>query len=213
MHDGLVLSPGGKLEFSHWVYDDEKEEGAYVREDLSDKALLYLMEPVTLEGDVRLMDVFRVAASTASVAQVFRRDFSFELLQEAAKVKVTPYSTEYSPTGLEYLELYQSWERNEKGECEGSSRWSFHGVGFVLREDMVKSGYIIRRAGNRVDWAIDLTPLADLLDIPLRINKKVLIHGRDMDSPTFDESVGAIVLTGVIVLFVLNLAVWSEFLL
>ena len=188
--EGLVLKSGGKLEQVRWIYDDVAKKGEYVPFDVSDRALEFLFEPVRFEGDIRLRDVFLVVKQNPVLLTVFRRDWATELLEEALATPVKPYTGEYDPDGIEYLELYRMWNFNSKTqEYSGISRLDFHGIGYVLKEDIKQDDWVMHPAGTRIQWGIDFSPLGELMDLPLRVDSEVVVCEDDVDGGNWGNRV------------------------
>lgn len=180
----LFLKPGGRLERVDWVYDEEVKKGEYVPTDITDQAVEYLMDTVSLEGELYLRDIFALMERNPAMLPVFRRDWAAEFLDEYKKVlpSAPAYTGEYDPDGIEYLELYHYWEKSSStGEVAGFHRLDFHGIGFELRDDIQEGDWVMHRKGSRIPWAIEFTPLAQLLNLPLRLNPKVSIYESDTE--------------------------------
>ena len=176
---GLHLFPGGILQWVKWEYDEETEKGAYVAYDVTERAMQFLWEPVQLIAGVTLDTVFHLLShNTAPLRDVFRRDFSHEYYNHYLQVKdkATPYTGEYHPDGIEYLELYWMGYKYENGEVVGLGRPDFHGVGYELREDHPDS---YKQKGQRVHWGIGFSKLEDLLNLPLKINPEAHVFNED----------------------------------
>jgi hypothetical protein len=207
MSEGLFLKSNGVLERVRWVYDPETNEGQYVPTDVSRNAFEYLFEPVQLAGALRLKDLFQLVENNPLLVALLRRSWAAELLDEAKSAKVIPYTGEYAPDGIEFLELYSPWEYNSTTqEYTGLSRLHLHGVGFLLKEDIQREGYLEHSAGTRIHWGIDFTSLGELLDIPLRVCAEVTIcegdsgrdnWGGDVAKATYREHTLGQVLDGV----------------
>lgn len=175
--ESLVLKAGGVLERTTWVYDKEAKKGAYETKDVSHVAPQFLMEPVALAEDLRMRDVFSLVQLHPLIATLLSRDWAAEYLNAAANRPIKPYEAQYSPGGMEYLELYQCWEKDSTtGKLEGTSRLSFHGVGFLLQEDVLQDDWVAHKKGTRIQWAIEFTPIEELLDLPLRYNPEVPVY-------------------------------------
>ena len=54
----LKIIPGGNLIRTRWVYDEEKDKGAYLTEDVTEHAPLYLFDACSLDDTVILKDIF-----------------------------------------------------------------------------------------------------------------------------------------------------------
>jgi hypothetical protein len=185
---GLVLKSGGRLDNVRWVYDDEAEKGEYVATDVTEDAISYLLEPLRIEGELFLRDIFALVDLNPALLLVLRRDWGAEYLAEYKRVIATalPYTGEYDPDGLEYLELYQSWSKNSStGEISGHQRLDFHGIGYELREDIMQDDWVMHRKGSRISWAVEMTPLAELLNLPLRLNPEVIVSEDDTESGNY----------------------------
>lgn len=172
----LKLKPEGILTNTKWVYDEETEKGSYVETDISNQLISWLLEPVELDPDLRLRDLFALLARNDAALVVFRRDWANEYVAEYVRVldQAAPYTGEYDPEGIEYLELYRTWEI-EDGNLIGPNRLDFHGVGYELQEDVKDGDYVTFQKGRRINWAIDFSPLADLLNLPLRLNPEIKV--------------------------------------
>lgn len=207
----LFLKPGGRLERVDWVYDEEARKGEYVPTDITDQAVEYLMDTVSLEGELYLRDIFALMERNPAMLPVFRRDWAAEFLEEYKKVlpSAPAYKGEYDPDGIEYLELYHYWEKSSTtGEVVGFHRLDFHGIGFELREDILEGDWVMHRKGSRISYAIEFTPLAQLLNLPLRLDSRVRIYESDTeggnymskldDSLTIDKPSLAQVIHGII---------------
>lgn len=190
LQEGYWLRPGGVLEEIKWVYDKAAEEGNYVSFNRTDDAHCRLFQLVRLDPELRLRDVFLLMAQCPLLAEIERLNWGAEYLEEALAADAKPYTGAYGPEGIEYLELYAHWELNTlTNELQTNHRLDFHGVGFERREDRL-ANYTDRDGnpvveypkGSRTPWAIEFTPLADLLDIPLRVNPVVQVEEADYDT-------------------------------
>ena len=184
----LLLKQGGRLERVDWVYDHDAKKGEYVPTDVTEDAVSYLMDPVSLEDDLFLRDIFHLFDLNPALSLVFRRDWAAEYLAEYKKVIATApaYTGEYDPDGIEYLELYQMWSRSSStGEISGHHRLDFHGIGYELREDIIEHDWVAHKKGSRISWAIEMTPLAELINLPLRLNTSVLVSEADHEGGNY----------------------------
>jgi hypothetical protein len=183
--EGMVLKTGGTLEYVSRAYDDETEGVICIRSDVTESAASYLMETVRFEGDVHVRDIFSLLESNPVLLQVFRRLHAAAYLNEAREVSAKPYSGEYDPAAIEYLELFHNWEIDSgTGELIGSHRLCLRGVGYELRDDVEQSGGEYRK-GSRIRYALAYSPLAELLNLPLRFDPEVRIIDSDSTSENF----------------------------
>lgn len=193
--EGLFFKSGGELDMIRWVYDDTTETGSYQAKDVTSMASQYLMEPVTLADDVRLVDIFKLFHQDEVLSSVFRRDWAKEYLEESLK-PATPYTGEYTADGIEYLELYQYWEKDSKtNEITCSHRLSFHGIGFVLHNDIDQHGHIMYKKGSRINWGLMGSHLVDLLLLPLKFNSEVTVCESNTDSDKYGQVLEKLVMT------------------
>ena len=184
----LFLKPGGRLERVDWVYDEEARKGEYVPTDITDTAAEYLMDTVSLDGGLYLRDIFALMERNPTMLLVFRRDWAAEYLAEYQKVLASApaYTGEYDPDGIEYLELYHYWEKDSStGEVLGFHRLDFHGIGYELRDDIKDGDWVTHCKGDRISWAIEFTPIAELLNLPLRLNSTVSIYESNIEGGNY----------------------------
>jgi hypothetical protein len=143
---------------------------------------------VTLESAVTLGDVFRLLEACPVLKQVFRRDFAEELCDEARKGAVATDPREASsPEGIEFLELYQQWRLDTSTQTYTSTqRRPLHGVGFELEADAPD---YYRKKGERIQWSVSLTPLREMLALPVRVNPEVRLTEDDINAKAFGKEV------------------------
>lgn len=179
----LVLKSGGSLAYANWVCNDETDDGEYVFSDVTEQAVAYLMEPVSFEGEVYLRDVFTLLEACPALLDAFARVHARAYLTEAKKGGA-PYTGEYGPEEIEYLELTPDWEGDpETRELSGGHRLSLAGVGHVLREWHQLNGGAEYAAGTRIRWSVMYCPLAQLLNVPLRFDGRLALSVRTGEDP------------------------------
>lgn len=178
--ENLVLRPGGRL-----VHRDRSAAGLGGR-DVTDDALAYLFEPVALADGVRLRDVFLLCEAAEMLQFVLARDWGAEFVAEAFAGPAKPYDAAYSPDNIEYLEVYPAWRRNSRtNEYGGINRWEFHGVGFELADDIVEHDCVTQARGTRVNWSVSMSPVRELIDIPLRVRQTASVTEDNDQSQDF----------------------------
>ncbi len=75
-------------------------------------------------------------------------------------------SCDHRNEGIEFLQLYQQWSLDTSNHTRTSTqRLQLHGVGCEFEAD-APSCY--RKEGERIQWAVWLTPLRELLALPVR---------------------------------------------
>ena len=78
----VLLKAGGALTFT---------DRSGVDADVSETAAQYLWEPVALDGDVTLRDIFLILQQNLLLQQVYRRQFAEGLLNDAFAAEAAPY--------------------------------------------------------------------------------------------------------------------------
>lgn len=177
--DSLTLGPGPTL-VSHDV-----DEGS---RNVVDDAAAYLFEPLALHPHLKLADVFTLLQMNPSLRDIYRRDWSREICEEADKGPAEQEQRGDSPQDVvEYLELYRTWSFDTSTKVYGSvHRLNLRGVGPELNEDDEQYG---AKAGERVHWTLSLTPVREVLDLPLRLKPEFDIEEDDLTSERFGEVV------------------------
>ena len=138
-------------------------------------------------------DIFRLLEASPLLRQVFRRDFAEELCAEARKGPVAAVKTADDSSAderIEYLELYQQWSLDTSTSVYGpTQRLHLHGIGFELQEDSAEHG---RKRGERIHWSISLTPLRELLPLPLFVNPEVQITEDDLNAKAYGDEISRV---------------------
>lgn len=182
----LILRAGPALVFEH---DGE-------RRDVTQQALSWLFEPLDVAQDVRLRDLFALLEANPVLLEVFRRDYAFELWQEASKAGAGQAcgSEADAKPGIEYLEVYRTlyFDSSSRTYEGGSPRWEFHGIGPVLQADDPQT---MARAGTRVQWSVSLSPVGTLLDLPLRVKLEANVCENDLESSRYGRTLHTVTLT------------------
>jgi hypothetical protein len=187
MPERIKLHRGGQLIRTPWEQDSENPE-EFTTEDVSSQAALYLLEPVALDVDLRLIDVFALLRKDETLQYIFSRDLAREFIAAAFKLEAAPYPAPYNPEGLEYLVLYNQWARDTTSNVlRGADRLEFSGMGFVLKEDNNAYGPGQGAAGSRLRYSVSLRPVKELLNLPLRYLPEVIIHEDNEGSDAYWE--------------------------
>lgn len=164
----LMLKAGGKLMHYSAATNDIREQ---VCSDVTQQAVSYLSEAVRFDGEIHVRDVFSLLETNPLLLDVFARLHAAEFLAEARKGISTPYSGEYDPDGIEYLELFYHEETDtEAGGAVATRHLWLRAIGYELREDCLKNGIIEYKKGSRIHWSIMFLPVTDILNLPLRFN-------------------------------------------
>lgn len=175
----LTLKAGGHLVAARWNYDEATGTGTTELFDVTANAASYLFDQVDVEDGVTLGDVFRVLAADTSLQTIYKRSFAESLCAEVAK-GAQPWPDENPAHELGHLELYHVLEFNSAEASYGPlDRWSLHGIGVELAEDYPMMG---KAAGERIEWSIHMTPVRQLLALPLRLKGHTMVIETDRNT-------------------------------
>lgn len=181
------LLPGPKLERHHWAYDETSATGEWQANDVTDRAVEFLFCNVELDPEITLADIFKLIRVNPMMQLVFRQEFVAELCAEAEKGPVSPRGEAWEQ--LEYLELYQVWSLDTSTwQYSRVGRFQFHGMGIVQEADITEYGYVHHKKGERSAWSISLTPVRELLHLPVRIRAEALLCEDDLDARDYGKT-------------------------
>ncbi|WOB76268.1 hypothetical protein [Achromobacter xylosoxidans] len=180
----LTLHAGPRLtRFTH--IDDPGPPG---RVGVTEDAIGYLFEQVAVEPDVTLGDIFRLFDLCPRLHEVFRRNYSESLCEEARKGPLPQSTRGGSPevTEIEYLELHRRWGLDTYDNTySGVDRLELHGQGVVLVADAPE--YHVK-AGERIEWSVSLTPIRELLTLPVRVATPFKICEDDLSAKAYAQT-------------------------
>lgn len=180
----LILGSGPTLTWRDIHRQDSKHP---IARNVAEQAIEFLFEPFTLHPDLTLGDVFKLLDACPSLKQVFRRTWAVELCEEA-RMGPIPQSRgrdTIEVAGIEYLELYWSWALDTSSQTYRSVySLDLHGVGHVLAVDVPTYGV---KAGERIKWSVSLTPVRELLDLPLRLRDELTVAEDDIDAKGYAD--------------------------
>ena len=183
----LQLFPGPRLVRKAWVYDDDAGTGEWISTDVTDRAHEFLFQDVLAAPDVSLADVFRLVMDAPIMQSVFRQEFVSELCVEVRKGPVAKAKEDWEQ--LEYLELYQQWNYDTSTTAyQGVGRFYLHGIGVVQVADIFEHGRLAHKKGERIKWSVSLSPVRELLHLPVRIQGEVLICEDDHDAKMYGHT-------------------------
>lgn len=183
MSEGLQIRKGGKLIKTKWVFDHTKDEGSYVEKDITDNAISHLFDDCDLEEGVTLRDIFLVMNKELKLFDAVLRNWCEEIVTEGL-TKPAKVVGQYGPDEIEYLELSKCihYDKTEK-QCNSSSRPDFGGVGYELKEDKLHSwGEVEWPKGHRIPWGISFSAANDLIDLPVKLDKRLKVYNDDHTS-------------------------------
>jgi hypothetical protein len=183
--DTLTLGAGGALILRGF---DRNADEPVVR-NVADDAVAYLFEPVDLHPDLTLGDILKLLDTCPELHAVFRRNWSVDLCEEASKGPLPPkkHGNPADDAGIEYLELYWAWALDTHSQTWRSVHGlELHGIGPVLEFDAEDYGV---KAGERIKWSVSLTPVRELLELPLRLSEELSITEDDIDARGYGKAV------------------------
>ena len=152
--------------------------------DVTGCAHEHLFELITIHTETTLADIFRLMEASPLLQKLYRRDFAEELCAEARKGVVEPPARERAThEGIEFLELYQQWDLDTStNEYSGMQRLHLHGIGHELADDLPE---VHRKKGERIEWSVSLSPLRELLALPVRVNTEVRVTEEDATAKAY----------------------------
>ena len=183
--DTLTLGPKGSL----IRRDFDRNADEPVVRNVAEDAVAYLFEPVDLHPDLTLWDILKLFDVCPELHAVFRRNWSVELCEEASKGPLPPQKSgnPADDAGIEYLELYWAWALDTHSQTWRSVHGlELHGIGPVLEVDAKDYGV---KAGERIKWSVSLTPVRELLKLPLRLSEELNITEDDIDARGYGKAV------------------------
>jgi hypothetical protein len=193
MTEKLVLTKNGKLVETKWVYDKQKEEGSYVDSDVTDQAIRRIFDNCELEDGVTLKDVFLLLNTELQIFDAIIGNWCEKLVTEGLTKPAKPHTGQYDPEEIEYLELKKNYWQ-DKDSTYGQNRPDFGGTGYELKEDKLagwnnKDGTpaVEMPKGERIPWGLSFTPTNELINLPLKLNRKLTIYNEDHESPDYHK--------------------------
>ena len=180
----LILRPGPELVMRALRPEPDDMGGRLNEVDVTGRAHELLFELITIHAETTLADIFRLMEASPLLQRFYRRDFAEELCAEARKGAVELPARERAPhEGIEFLELYQQWGLDTStNEYSGTQRLHLRGIGHVLAEDLPEER---RKKGERIEWAVSLTPLRELLSLRVLVNAEVRITEEDATAKAY----------------------------
>ena len=169
--------------------DFDRDADAPIVHNVTEEAVAYLFEPIDLHPDLTLGDILELFDACPQLHAVFRRNWSVQLCEEASKGPLPPRKNgnPVDDAGIEYLELYRVWALNTHSQIWRSVHGlELHGIGPVLEADAEAYGV---KAGERVKWSVSLTPVRELLELPLRLSDELSITEDDIDAMGYGNAV------------------------
>ena len=171
----LILRPGPELVLRAFRPEPDELGPRPKERKVTDRAHEFLFEAITLHPQATLADVFALMEASPLLKRIYRPSFVDELCAEASKGPA--HGEQPAHDRIETLELYAKWGLDTHTQTySGTTRLRLHGVGPVLQEDHPEEH---KRKGERIEWAVSLTPLRELLALPVRVNHSMRITEDD----------------------------------
>lgn len=163
----LTLHPGPRL--LRVVYP---EDAPPQDEDVTDRAVEFLFDRLTLTPDLRVRDLFGLFERCLALQAVYRRFYAQELCAEAALGPLP----DHEKSDLLYLELRQSWEYNSHTRTYAElRRFLMLGVGHPPRDDE----NIRPEADGLLRYSMIGFGVRPILDLPVRLDTNVWVSESD----------------------------------
>ena len=163
MQEGLRIKKGGIVELTRW--DSKRKKPGYSTTDVTDRAHKLLFEPVTLDDDVALRDIFLILQRELDFYNTLFGNWCKEIVNEA----FSPAENNQKPLtedGMQYLEVFwliTEGKHKEKMSLSGHHFPAFHGWG--IWDDGTEGGF-----------GVEFTPVYQLLDYPVKLNNDMIIY-------------------------------------
>jgi hypothetical protein len=172
---GLRLTSGGHLLHTRWIYDDERDEGHYVTEDVTQRTPEFLFYICILDEDIILKDIFLLLEHHLDLYEVILSKWVKAIVEEGL-APIIPPNLPY-----DYVELY--WSLNYvQYEGQRGLSWNtmprFHAVSDISCAPDLGKGvrpatqFALQGAGdpNKIVYSIDFTPANELAELPLKLS-------------------------------------------
>lgn len=170
MREKIELVKGGKLIETYWYYDEDKEEGTYLTKDVTDELPRFYNKPCEIGDGVTLYDILSALKPTFSDLMPLLPRTSRLYMAYVSKDDMVPYQTLLEKEEpMDYLVLSNQYEEcvyDDHSEVQGAFVMDFGGIG----KD---------KNGVEINYAISLSPLIELLDIPVKVDNTLKIFRTD----------------------------------
>lgn len=158
-------------------------------QDVTRCAHEYLFEAVALDSETTVSDLLTLVKNSPILMAVFRQNLAEELLAEAELGPIGSIHTEPAKE-LDYIEIGHQWYVNSKEHAySGMQCLEVRGVSTTLTEDYCHAGQK-HLAGSRIQSSIALTPLRELLCLPVRLAEYAVLIDGDRNSDNYAKKIG-----------------------
>jgi hypothetical protein len=168
----LILRPGPELVLRALRPEPDELARRPKEREVTERAHEFLVDAITLHPDTTLADVFGLMEASPLLKRVVRSAFVEELCAEAHRGPI--HAARQPPhERIEHLVLYAQWALDTYTQTySGTTRLRLRGVGPILQQDHPEEH---KRKGELIEWGVSLSPLRDLLALPVRVNHGVRI--------------------------------------
>ncbi len=193
----LILCPGPAL-----LRPLDSGQGA-AREDVSARAIEFLYDPLELDADLKLSDIFGLFKACSALIGAYRRFYAAELCAHAA---LGPLDSEEG-SGLQFLELYRYWKFNS--HSEEYSNVQVLELSAVSRASQDDPDQGQPDDDGLVRSCLDGADLRRLLNLPLRFTRQVKVEEADKYSTRYWQHIRTVSCAELSLGELLQTVVWS----
>lgn len=182
----LTLRPGPSLVFGFPEARQNKTTRATA--DVTTDASRFLFHAIRIEPGVTLNDILLLLDACPALVDGFRLRFADQVRDEVRKGPLAQsLDSGRTSQALEHLELRWAWGLDtDTLEYSSVHALELSGVGPVVQADDARSGL---RAGDRDRWSLKLTPVRELLHLPVVVRHDFVITETDHNSRKYGEPV------------------------
>lgn len=169
----LIIKKGGIL------FNQESKEIEYT-------TAARLFESCSLDKDITLKDIFTLIEKEIDIYKIVLNNWIDEYIEESKK------PTKEIEKDIEYLELHwgiEEYTYEKNTELCNADFPDFRGKGFIAKNDEYEDGRLYLKKGNRTHYAIEFSPVNELMHLPVKLNNKLYIQKSNYDTKTYNKSI------------------------
>lgn len=172
----VTLTADGRLQHPDWSQPTDEKTGESVAQDVTATAEQFLFHELELAADATLRSVFLLMQASPGLRAVFKRYCADEICAEGMGDAPPAVHRGIDPKRIEALYVYRAFERDSNLKSLSGLQPCFHGLGPVLKEDVVESGHVVYAKGQREAFGFTFTSPQVLRDLPLLLDPNLPIH-------------------------------------
>lgn len=182
----LTLRPGPSLVFG--FPETRQNNTTRATANVTADASRFLFHAIRVEPGVALKDILLLLDACPALVDTFRLRFAEQVRDEVLKGPLTQASDSGRTSQvLDHLELRWAWGLDtDTLEYSSVHALELSGMGPVVQADDARQGL---KAGDRERWSLKLTPVRELLHLPVIVSYDFAITETDHDSRKFGEPV------------------------